>query len=328
MKRLSPKRRKTAQDSSDVPPLPSRTYGFIRGRELEGTYPGPPERGIWLITAQRIGKGWGHLPEAAWPYEPQLWPPVEPPGVDELANENRTTSYTRCRTVEDCRFVLSNGGGVLAAFQIDASWLDSDGDIKDPRNYTPETTHSLLLFECNDATETFQFVNSWGPTWGNEGFGNLPYRYWSDRLLEAWIPDNRGVAHVPTHHRSGDVVIARGAADWWGRQIHLFEIENLDVQEMVAWAIMIQTPSGLELEEFFVRPAFREAGRGRVLAETINGLRAQLQLPLKAWISHADWPASPAQEVVLKQLGLRSTFSAERWAAASAVEVSKDQSAT
>jgi hypothetical protein len=303
-------------------PLPSRTYSFIRGRELEGTYPGPPEMGVWLITAQRVAKGWGHPPEAAWPYEPHIWPPVKPPGVDELAKQDRTTSYTRCRTIDDCRFVLDNGGGVLAAFQIDATWLESNGDIEDPSDHAPQTTHSLLLFDHSDITETFRFLNSWGPAWGDEGFGNLPYRYWSDRLLEAWIPDNRPVANVPTTGRSGSVVIARGATDWWGRQIHLFEIEDLDDEEMVAWAILIETSNGLELEELFVRPAFREAGHGRELAETINELRAHLQLPLKAWISHADWPASPAQEAIFSQLGLHSTTTSERWAAASATEAS------
>lgn len=35
-------------------PFPSRTYGFVRGRELEGTYPGPPNIGSWILTTQRL----------------------------------------------------------------------------------------------------------------------------------------------------------------------------------------------------------------------------------------------------------------------------------
>jgi GNAT superfamily N-acetyltransferase len=273
--------------------------------------------GVWLTTAMRVAKGWGHPPEDAWRYEPQIWPPPEPPGIDEAAKNNRTTAYTRCRTLADSRTVLKSGGGVLAAFQIDASWRESDGNIDDPRDHKPEATHSLLLFGCDDDTETFRFAHNWGPDWGEEGFGNLPYRYWSDRFLEAWVPDDRRVASVPTDGRTGTVVIYREAPHWRGDQIRMIEIEDVDRDEFVGWSIMVETSESLELEELFVRPAYRGAGHGRTLAKTIDRLRARLQLPLKAWVSHPDWPASPAQEAVLAHLGLTVMPSAEKWAAAS-----------
>lgn len=301
-------------------PPPSRTYSFVRGRQLEGTYPGPPNMGVWLVTAQRVSKGWGHLPEAAWPYEPEEWPPKEPPGIDDLAKRERTTSYTRCRSLDDCRSVLANGGGVLAAFQIDASWLGSDGNIDDPRRHAPQATHSLLLFGNSDDTATLRFVHNWGPNWGDGGYGNLPYRYWSDRLLEAWIPDNRTVDPLMIVVHSGIDVMVTHAKDWHGRQIHLVEVRNFDDDEILGWAILIETVDGLELEDLFVRPAFRQMGHGRKLATTVDGLRTQLQVPLKAWIPHADWPASSAQHAVLRQLGLFPATAPERWAASCAVE--------
>jgi hypothetical protein len=209
---------------------------------------------------------------------------------------------------------------VLAAFQVDDSWLESKGDIDDPRRHAPQTTHSLLLIDHDDVTETFRFLNSWGPTWGDEGFGNLPYRYWSDRLLEAWIPDNRTITSPQTTESSGFAVSVNHAADWWGRQIHLVDIEDLGTKELVGWTILIQTSQELELEELFVRPAFREDGHGRILASIISEARIQIRLPLKAWVPHADWPASPAQEAVLGHLGLSLGETPERWAAAVAVE--------
>ncbi len=301
-------------------PFPSRNYPFVRGRELEGTYPGPPNMGVWLVTAQRVSKGWGRVPEAAWPYGPEEWPPAEPPGIDEVAKGERTTSYTRCRSLDDCRSVLVNGGGVLAAFQIDASWLGSDGNIADPRKHVPETTHSLLLFGHSDRTETFRFVNNWGSTWGDGGYGNLPYRYWTDRLLEAWIPDNRTIDPLMLVVHSGIDVMVTHAEDWHGQQIHLIEVRNFDDDDILGWAILVEAVDGLELEEFFVRPAFRHMGYGRKLATTIDGLRNHLQLPLKAWIPHADWPGSSAQDAVLRRLGLNPAPTPERWAASCAVE--------
>ena len=59
---------------------PSRLFGFVRGRQLEGTFPGDRGTGVWPITAWRIRWGWGDPPEKAWPYEPSIWPPAEPIG--------------------------------------------------------------------------------------------------------------------------------------------------------------------------------------------------------------------------------------------------------
>ena len=42
-------------------------YGFIRARQLEGTYPGDPKEGIWGISANRVYFGWGMLDENEWP---------------------------------------------------------------------------------------------------------------------------------------------------------------------------------------------------------------------------------------------------------------------
>lgn len=276
--------------------------------------------GVWLTTAQRVSKGWGHLPNDAWPYEPERWPPVEPSGVDVLAKKRRTTAYIRCRTLNDCRQAIENGHGVLAAFQVDASWIASDGHIGDPRDHKPEATHSLLLFGHSDDTETFRFAHNWGPNWGDEGFGSLPYRYWSDRLLEAWIPDNRPPAPLPPTTTSREVVWAMSATDPWGRSMHVIDLRDLELDEIQGWAILVETSSGLELEEFFVRSAFRNLGHGQTLVEAVKEVQARRGHALRGWVSHADWPLTQAAATILDQLGLTPKTTTERWAAACAVE--------
>jgi len=37
--------------------------------------------------------------------------------------------------------------------------------------------HGIYLTGWNDATNEFEFVNSWGDNWGESGFGYLPYKY-------------------------------------------------------------------------------------------------------------------------------------------------------
>lgn len=47
---------------------PSIHYGFVRARQLEGTFPGDKQTGVWPITGRRISYGWGQPPEESWPY--------------------------------------------------------------------------------------------------------------------------------------------------------------------------------------------------------------------------------------------------------------------
>jgi GNAT superfamily N-acetyltransferase len=300
--------------------LPSRTYGFLRGRELEGTYPGPPNVGSWILTTQRISKGWGHLPDSFWPYDADQWPPVEPPGLDSIAKAERTRSYMRCRTLDDCLVVLDGGGMVPAAFEIDDSWFASHGLIDDPQLHRAQMTHSIILLAHDPESEALRFTHNWGPFWGEDGFGSLPYRYWSERLLEAWIPDDREAEVVEAPPGSTFAVIKRDAEDPWGNRIYLTEVEDRSRDEMMGWAIARHSRTGLELEEFFVRPAFRGHGHGRKLARAVVELRTSLGVSLSAWIPHVDAAPTKAQDAIFRRMRLRRVTTSERWAAARAIQ--------
>jgi len=78
-------------------------YNVVRCRQLEGTYPGDPQTACWPITSLRVMRGWGYVPEEAWPnIALQVWPPSEPPGLDQRAKENRIFRYQRIRNAREC----------------------------------------------------------------------------------------------------------------------------------------------------------------------------------------------------------------------------------
>jgi GNAT superfamily N-acetyltransferase len=227
----------------------------------------------------------------------------------------------RCRTLEECLVILEGGGMMLASFDIDDSWTGSEGLIDDPRLHRPQMTHSIILLGQDPQSETLRFTHNWGPFWGDGGFGDLPYRYWSDRLLEAWIPDERQAAFVPRPPGCDFLVAKRDAPDHWGNQIHLIEIEDPSRDEIMGWTIMRHSAdAGLELEELFVRPAFRQRGHGGRLAGAVAELRASLGVPLSAWIPHVDGSPTAGQDAIFRRLGLERGPSPERWAATLATE--------
>lgn len=165
-------------------------YAFVRGRQLDGTFPGSRLTGVWPITDLRVRKGWGMPPESAWPYTDEEWPPREPPGMDVLAKKNRLFAYTRIRTLDHVRRVLVAGSLVGAAFEIDESWDKlPEGRIAHPRDHASDGSHFITIYGYDDEAEELKFRNSWGEWWGDRGDGCLPYAYWQDRLVESWYID-------------------------------------------------------------------------------------------------------------------------------------------
>lgn len=58
-----------------------------------------------------------------------------------------------------------------------------------PKHYErPIGAHALTLVGYDDKTEQFKFANSWGPHWGDKGFGYLPYDYVANNnVTNRWI---------------------------------------------------------------------------------------------------------------------------------------------
>jgi hypothetical protein len=65
----------------------SPLYGFVRSRQLEGTFPGNASMGVCGTTTYRVQRGWGNVLESEWLYAKNTvtWPPTEPPGLDVKA---------------------------------------------------------------------------------------------------------------------------------------------------------------------------------------------------------------------------------------------------
>ena len=165
----------------------SPQYAFIRGRQLEGTYPGDRGVGIWPVTVLRVGHGWDWVPEDRWPYDTSIWPPVEPPGLDSIAKNYRlNTYYRRVRTDDDCKGVLQHMP-VMTALQLTDEWYDApQGRICSLRASALGTSHTVLLIGYDDHKKEFSFQNSWGVQWGDRGFGYIAYDVFQATCIESW----------------------------------------------------------------------------------------------------------------------------------------------
>ena len=306
----------------------SVTYNHVRARQLEGTFPGSAETGVWNTTFYRTMKGWGCVDEKLWPYDGRAstWPEPEPPGLDQRAKDDRLGIYQRVNTVEEfCRGIYTCGA-VCASFEIDDSWNQApNGVIPEPGNRPVTASHSVCLFGYDG--QRFDFINSWGEDWGENGRGTLPYNYLSTRFLEGYtITSLQIIPHITPQLIDTSPMVIR---TWktnniiGGGMIYGAEIVDPVEDEMIAWGFAIERGTFLDIDELFVRPKWRRLGYGSQLAASFSQLGADLGKHLQAWIPHPDCVTrnEVALDKILLRLGLSRRPSPVRWASAIGVGV-------
>jgi len=302
----------------------SPQYAYIRGRQLEGTYPGDRWTGIWPVTALRVGHGWGSVPEDRWPYDTSVWPPVEPPGLDAIAKNYRlNTYYRRARTMDDCRGVLQHVP-VMTVLELTDEWHNPlQGRIRSVRRRRLGTSHSVLLMGYDDIKREFSFQNSWGAEWGDRGYGHIAYDVFRETCIESWaqMPGGNRLWADP---KDGIALRSWGLKDnATGGTIHGCELVGPG-EERRAWSYAVEANGNLEVEELFVMPQYKRKGYGTELLHGMRLVASRLDAPLRLWISHADANLDNMRVVnqLLRNSGLKIAASQERWAGHSADETS------
>jgi GNAT superfamily N-acetyltransferase len=293
----------------------SRRYGFVRARQLEGTFPGDKRTGTWPITMLRVHYGWGAPPEESWPYK-SGWPPVEPPGIDLVAKQYRSGPYRRVRTIAECRRSLISEGPLGVSLDITDKWANPpEGRIPAPSVRDIHlTTHYVMLAGYDAARDEFKFINSWGTRWGDRGCGYITGQALEATWWEAWKNIHSSLPRRPLMSPRPHLTTSTFEAPD-GSTLHWLEVIGQD-DERLAWASAVEDGANLEVEELFVRPAYRNLGYGRKLMRSVHEMAEARRLSFRLWVSFAD--TAPLHLFLIKSLaekvGLSIQPSGVRWA--------------
>jgi GNAT superfamily N-acetyltransferase len=303
----------------------SSMYTDVRCRQLEGTFPGDPMQGVWPISAQRIGRGWGAVHECDWPsVHGAEWPGVEPVGLDAKAKRFRTVRYQRVRSPHDCRVMLAHEKPVNLAVEITNQWFDAPhGLIRMPVEGDEIVgSHAVTVLAFDFIHRWFRFQNSWGIEWGRRGYGFLPFAYFDKHLVDAWATHE--ILNRPKYEEfEGIDRISWGYPDVLGNSGHGGDVQHCREvydgtnDEHLGWTFAVHREGFLDIEDFFVRPQYRGQGVANQLIEMLLDLSRQLHRPLRLWVSFADWTEEqrPRVEIIAGKLGLKLFGSGVRWAA-------------
>ena len=140
--------------------------------------------GIAVLAAE------GAIAESEWPYKAGEYGQEPPPGVAK-ARRFKISGTRQLRTVEDVKQALNRNEpvvtGIMLFTSIYGDEVSATGEIPLPgKKDTQLGSHAVAIVGYDDATQRMRFVNSWGTSWGDGGFGYLPYAYLEKYMSDTW----------------------------------------------------------------------------------------------------------------------------------------------
>lgn len=181
--------------------MPSRMQIYWCTRAMMGTI--YQDSGVSIRTMFKSLAVDGGCDERLWPYIPSKLT-VRP--SDEALADAKTRklgSYQRVyQQIDQMCGCLASDDPFVAGFMVKPSFLtpqvEQTGDVLMPQ--PGEQTiggHAILITGYSMRDKMFEFCNSYGPGWGNQGWGRIPFAYLLDPNLSSDFWTARWATHDP-----------------------------------------------------------------------------------------------------------------------------------
>ena len=170
-------------------PTPSRLFIYFNERVMEGTV--NEDSGAFLRDGIKSAAKQGVCHETLWPYDVARFRDVPPRICYDQALEHQVTSYSRVPVTErSLKGCLADGFPVVFGFSVYESFesrtVTQTGIVPMPAlSEAMVGGHAVLLVGYQDAGRKWIVRNSWGQSWGKQGYCLFPYEYLLDPDLAA-----------------------------------------------------------------------------------------------------------------------------------------------
>lgn len=144
--------------------------------------------GAYIREAIKLLAADGIPHEDCWPYVTGNFAKEPPAGCLDQAQENRITSFHALESREDMIHCLAAGFGFICGISVYSSF-DSDYTARTGIVTMPQKGdkflggHAIYICGYDLHKQMFKFQNSYGKSWGDDGFGWIPFSYLTNRGL-------------------------------------------------------------------------------------------------------------------------------------------------
>ncbi len=164
----------------------SRLFIYYNEREIEHSV--DSDSGAMIRDGIKTLKKQGVCSEKSWPYNIAKFKKKPSPACFKEALNHQITSYQRLETVSQTKACLASGFPFVFGFTVyesfDTQIVEETGkvDMPKPDDYVLGG-HAVMAVGYDDELKRFIVRNSWGKTWGRDGYFTMPYDYLADRNL-------------------------------------------------------------------------------------------------------------------------------------------------
>ncbi|MGH9075886.1 MAG: C1 family peptidase [Acidimicrobiales bacterium] len=181
---------------------PSRLWVYYQERVIEGTV--GQDAGGQIRDGIKSVANLGVCPESDWPYDIATFAKAPPAKDYTDALGDRALVYQAVtQDLWALKSVLAAGTPVVFGFTVydefESPAVASSGIVPMPGSTsTVVGGHAVVLVGYNDAVDRFRVRNSWGTTWGQAGYFELPYLYVTSGSLASdfWVVQQTSVGQA------------------------------------------------------------------------------------------------------------------------------------
>jgi C1A family cysteine protease len=149
------------------------------------------DSGAYIRDVMKTASKQGDCPELEWPYEIERFAIKPPAQCYKDALLDRVLSYQRvARDLNQMKACLASGwpfiGGISVYASFESQEVARTGIVPMPGE-TEDLLggHAIAFCGYDTAKGVLCFRNSWGDSWGDKGYGYIPFAYLMDKGLSA-----------------------------------------------------------------------------------------------------------------------------------------------